>query len=1055
MGPPSTCRVFFAFGFLGWYLSHGLCFPGNLHDRCRTCSDIGDCTAKGFTKCQQQIQSFNSYVDNICNSPDKSESVFGIEVSTQDDDFNCTEAFSNYTEPGIFQCIDCSGLNLINSQIPCLHNSTRFLLMDDNPLITDVPAEYFVALAAVPLAVVDFSNTGISSIPSHNAFRFLGSLTPVYLLALNNLTLTGGIAQFAFNGVQAEMFTMTSTRFIGGAAVNDRAFSQVNVNLLDMSGSTFSGEGGGLLLLSMGQMNAVYLNLSDCAFLDGASMQNNTFAATIVLQHVNMSGVVFSGTNAIYPETFNGLRTGGLDLAGATFPEATLAERMVAVPSDLADHAPPGGILPALLFRNLAIQPNGLNAKLQPTFLNLSNCNISVLNVTDSLASEASPLSASFLQDSTLEGPFTGLVMSNGTLTLAHNNLQRITLAMFKGATVSALDLSNNNISLYEPAWSGVLLESNAEVNTTGNPSVCITNLLGVSSDSGGGASLTARQTLAKLQAVNEGRYTASVNVSCICARGTLGTGTFCGDETCKKELLTALNFGAKHGAFEPNEDVASGERVYFNCDDGWFSPTVPHIECRGGVYDSLKVAPECTNSIAIPIVAAIVAVLVFTSGWLNKNYMLYNRMSSPCPTTFSGLFQEIFMTLAIIVPGLSIYLTRVHKRQMHKERRKLELTEHELSLTSNLLSTKEAQLDEIERGWKCKWSDVTLGAELGRGAFGIVNVAHWAGNDVAVKRAIGQCISEDEVEVFEKEAKTMASLHHPNLVQFYGVGVTDTGEVFLVQEFMSKGTLRALLNKKVLFVDDSNLPRRSLSPKVEVPFTWALRRQFCADIAAGMLYLHTRTPPIVHRDLKSDNCLVGEGLIVKVSDFGTAATFQQHKNGEPNHHLLRGGSITSSGKGGSSGSMRAARHSFRKHSRSSTSDETDALQEEDEEFLRNVVMTATLGAGTPLWAAPEVQRGKYGVARYGLSSDVYSFACVMFEIATGELPFWHILNWKTAGDLFALISSGQRPKVPEGIAVPPAYTELMESCWHGTPELRPTFNDITTSVSRMPVPEE
>lgn len=60
----------------------------------------------------------------------------------------------------------------------------------------------------------------------------------------------------------------------------------------------------------------------------------------------------------------------------------------------------------------------------------------------------------------------------------------------------------------------------------------------------------------------------------------------------------------------------------------------------------------------------------------------------------------------------------------------------------------------------------------------GIVNVARWAGNDVAVKRAIGQCISEEEVEVFEKEAKTMTSLHHPNLVQFYGVGVTDTNEV-------------------------------------------------------------------------------------------------------------------------------------------------------------------------------------------------------------------------------------------------------------------------------------
>lgn len=41
-----------------------------------------------------------------------------------------------------------------------------------------------------------------------------------------------------------------------------------------------------------------------------------------------------------------------------------------------------------------------------------------------------------------------------------------------------------------------------------------------------------------------------------------IGTGSFCGDQSCSFELLVALNFGAKHGAFEPNMTVPSGHKV-------------------------------------------------------------------------------------------------------------------------------------------------------------------------------------------------------------------------------------------------------------------------------------------------------------------------------------------------------------------------------------------------------------------------------------------------------------------------------------------------------------
>jgi len=40
-------------------------------------------------------------------------------------------------------------------------------------------------------------------------------------------------------------------------------------------------------------------------------------------------------------------------------------------------------------------------------------------------------------------------------------------------------------------------------------------------------------------------------------------------------------------------------------------------------------------------------------------------------------------------------------------------------------------------------------------------------------------------------------------------------------------------------------------------------------NIAQGMRYLHNRTPPVMHRDLKLENCLVTEHQVVKLSDFG------------------------------------------------------------------------------------------------------------------------------------------------------------------------------------------
>lgn len=89
--------------------------------------------------------------------------------------------------------VDCTGLDLDNHHLPCIDSSTRFLLMGDNPRITELPNLYFKELIPVHVAVVNFSNTGIECFSSGTqpatAFGSLGSVYPLYTLALYRIVL--------------------------------------------------------------------------------------------------------------------------------------------------------------------------------------------------------------------------------------------------------------------------------------------------------------------------------------------------------------------------------------------------------------------------------------------------------------------------------------------------------------------------------------------------------------------------------------------------------------------------------------------------------------------------------------------------------------------------------------------------------------------------------------------------------------------------------------------------------------------------------------------------
>ncbi|KAI3450495.1 hypothetical protein Pfo_007160 [Paulownia fortunei] len=144
----------------------------------------------------------------------------------------------------------------------------------------------------------------------------------------------------------------------------------------------------------------------------------------------------------------------------------------------------------------------------------------------------------------------------------------------------------------------------------------------------------------------------------------------------------------------------------------------------------------------------------------------------------------------------------------------------------------------------------------LGEGGFGKVYKGHLpeTGEIVAVKqldRNGCQGIREFVVEVL-----TLSMANHPNLVKLIGY-CAEGDQRLLVYEYMLLGSLEDHLH-------DPRPNRKRLD--------WNTRMKIAAGAAQGLEYLHDKMKtPVIYRDLKCSNILLGEGYHPKLSDFGLA----------------------------------------------------------------------------------------------------------------------------------------------------------------------------------------
>ncbi|KAJ7586407.1 kinase-like domain-containing protein [Mycena floridula] len=173
-----------------------------------------------------------------------------------------------------------------------------------------------------------------------------------------------------------------------------------------------------------------------------------------------------------------------------------------------------------------------------------------------------------------------------------------------------------------------------------------------------------------------------------------------------------------------------------------------------------------------------------------------------------------------------------------------------------------------------------------------------------------------------------------------------------------------------------------------EAPYECVNRSCLILDIACGLQYLHQQS--IIHGDLKALNVLVTPSFRACIMDFGlsTVAASQM---------------ITSS--------------------------------------------SSSNNAGTLAWQAPETMSH---VDRNTQKSDMYSFACVCYEVFTGKPPFCEKENFRDVAIMLKVLNK-ERPMRPASSKLNDTVWNYMEDCWKHDPNERPTAEEGVRRLSAMP----
>ncbi|GMF26732.1 unnamed protein product [Phytophthora lilii] len=274
----------------------------------------------------------------------------------------------------------------------------------------------------------------------------------------------------------------------------------------------------------------------------------------------------------------------------------------------------------------------------------------------------------------------------------------------------------------------------------------------------------------------------------------------------------------------------------------------------------------------------------------------------------------------------------------------------------------------------------------------------------VAVKAYAPTSCSEDVVAAFSHEAAMCTVLNHPNIVKFYGMCVAPPTICLVFQ--LCQGNLADTL------IDQAR--RQNAHParqQLQISVGYML------DAARAVAYLHSFSPPFVHRDIKP-NFLVDAECNIQLSDFGES-------------RCVKGKALEPKAK-------------------------VPVL--EDKQYSIKTALDSPLGTtisqidspwSTHLepssvdYVAPEIIDGK-AESFYGEAADVYSLAVTMWDILHPAGEKYPQTNGDNA-QIIEFVLRGMRPRLDS--TTPPRLRGIIDRSWQRDPGLRPSAKQIVAAL--------
>ena len=369
---------------------------------------------------------------------------------------------------------------------------------------------------------------------------------------------------------------------------------------------------------------------------------------------------------------------------------------------------------------------------------------------------------------------------------------------------------------------------------------------------------------------------------------------------------------------------------------------------------------------------------------------------------------------------------------------------------TKTLKVIQSLQQDLILKDVSVKYEDLKLESKIGEGSYGVVYKATFRGAQVAVKQMRSPLfvdLTQNDIEEFRKEAYMMSRLRHPNIVLVMGISLIDIEptrrRILSTSERTESGNSSKAKkeSKKTVCIITEYLEQGSLADILYGPsrlpadvWNYELILTCALQAARGMLYLHSHTPPICHRDLKCSNLVVDDHWVVKVTDFGMSRIVPEKiqdldigvtsadKNVEDQLKYFFGRETDANSAEASS---------------NIAIDIKDSNRTIDSSGLSNSNLEMTSNLGTTAWCAPELFTAG-NTARYSVKVDVYSFGMVLWELWEKRRPYDDL---NSRFDIMDAVREGRRPRISDNC--PPAYRSLIERCWESEPSRRPMFKYI------------